>query len=68
MWKPASAKTAGEIGGIELNKQYNGVSWSEEEGIVVDRTDELVRSVVNATEGISVQARKFTAEDFQKVF
>ncbi|MDE0581562.1 phage tail protein [Planococcus sp. A6] len=67
-WKPASAKTAGEIGGIELNKQYNGVSWSEEEGIVVDRTDELVRSVVNATEGISVQARKFTAEDFQKVF
>lgn len=66
-WKPASAKTAGEIGGIELNKQYNGVSWSEEEGIVVDRTDELVRTIVNATEGISIEARKTLTEAFNKV-
>lgn len=66
-WKPASAKTAGEIGGIELNKQYNGVSWSEEEGIVVDRTDELVRTIVNATEGISIEARKNLTEAFSKV-
>ncbi len=66
-WKPASAQTAGEIGGIERNKQYNGVSCSEEEGIVVDRTDELVRTIVNATEGISIEARKTLNEAFNKV-
>ncbi|MFP3322064.1 phage tail spike protein [Planococcus sp. SIMBA_160] len=66
-WEKMAPTDASEIGGLMMGQQYNGVSITPEEGLVVDRTDELVRTIVNATEGISIEARKSLTEAFGKV-
>ncbi|ALS76915.1 hypothetical protein AUC31_17555 [Planococcus rifietoensis] len=66
-WEKMAPTDASEIGGLMMGQQYNGVSITPEEGLVVDRTDELVRTIVNATEGISIEARKSLTEAFSKV-
>src|SRR5690606_22881579 len=36
---------------------YNGLKWSKEEGLIVERSDGKVRSVLNGTDGIRVQQK-----------
>ncbi|MEZ0482656.1 phage tail spike protein [Planococcus sp. SSTMD024] len=66
-WVPTTATTAGQIGGLELGRNYNGVSTTEEDGLVVMRSDGLVRTISNATEGISIESRATTEAPFAKV-
>src|SRR5690606_9317431 len=36
---------------------YNGLKWSKEEGLIVERSDGKVRSILNGTDGIKVQQK-----------
>ncbi|MBW8350787.1 phage tail protein [Bacillus sp. IITD106] len=42
------------------NKLYNGLKWSESEGLIVERLDGLVRSVMSGTDGFKVQVKDGT--------
>lgn len=67
-WEKSAPTDAGEIGGVVVGQQYNGVSITPEEGVVVERTDGLVRSILNATEGIYIESRTDDLGLYQKVF
>lgn len=49
-------------------QQYNGTSITETEGFKAVRGDELVRSILNATEGIKIQRRPSTVDPWVDQF
>lgn len=67
-WEKFAPTNAAEIGGIVVGQQYNGVAITPQKGLTVDRTDGLVKTEVNATEGISIQSRTKDTGTYQKVF
>ncbi|KIL46151.1 phage tail spike protein [Jeotgalibacillus campisalis] len=68
LWEKYAPTDAEEIGGIKIGKQYNGVSFSPERGVVSDRTDQLVETYLNATDGIGINARASISDVFKPVF
>ena len=65
-WDKSAPTDAGEIGGVVVGEKYNGVEITPERGIEVTRDDFLVRTTVNATEGISIASRKNVTGDYLK--
>src|SRR5690606_23339561 len=65
-WDKFAPTSAAEIGGLVVGRQYNGVAITPEEGLVVTRTDELVRTTVSATDGISIENRTSKTGAFRK--
>lgn len=68
MWEKFSPTSAAEIGGVVVGQQYNGVSITPEDGLGVTRTDGLVRTFVNATEGIYIETISDETGIYKKVF
>src|SRR5690606_40090309 len=50
------------------SEYYNGVQISDALGLEAVRSDELVRTILNATHGIAIQRRDSTSEDWTNVF
>lgn len=67
-WEKFSPTDASEINGLVVGQPYNGVTTTPEEGLVVNRTDQLVKSLFNATDGISIQSRPDILSEFVKMF
>lgn len=67
-WEKTAPTDASEIGGVVVGEQYNGVSITPEDGLGVTRTDGLVRTFVNATEGIFIETISDETGTFEKVF
>src|SRR5690606_3476834 len=55
-------------GVLKESEYYNGVRISDELGLEVVRSDGLVRTVLNATQGIAIQTRDSTTDDWLSVF
>lgn len=56
-WKKHSPTAADEINGLEKSTVYNGVSISPEDGLVVNRSDELFEIILNSALGFTMQGR-----------
>lgn len=67
-WEKFAPTDASEINGLVVGQQYNGVSITPDEGLKVTRTDGLVETLVNATEGFTIQSRPDDLSTFKKVF
>src|SRR5690606_32417341 len=50
------------------SEYYNGVQISDTLGLEAVRSDDLVRTILNATHGIAIQRRDSTSEDWTNVF
>ncbi|SET02624.1 virus ReqiPepy6 Gp37-like protein [Salinibacillus kushneri] len=64
----ADAEAYVDENGIMEGQEYNGVSISNADGFLAVRSDELVRSGLNATDGIFVQSRDDAADPWSDVF
>lgn len=53
---------------VELDKNYNGWYFDAEEGLVVYRTDNLVRIVLDSTSGIKIQRRTLVTDPWKDAF
>lgn len=56
---------------LEWNRQYeNGIRMDSDEGIVVSRGDDKIKSILNATDGIRIQKNSGTSSspDWQDIF
>jgi hypothetical protein len=63
-----AAKSYTDANAFLKERQYtNGLYWDENEGLVVGRSDGLVRTVQNATEGIVIQRRTSTSDAWENV-
>jgi len=56
-WVKFAPTEASEIGGLEVGQQYNGVTITPENGLLVNREDGLVETIVNATGGFTIRTR-----------
>lgn len=64
----ADAEAYLDENGIIQGREYNGVSITNEDGFLAVRADELVRSGLNATDGIFVQNRSSATDEWQDAF
>ena len=53
---------------VAKNSIYNGVSIGPDDGFVATRSDDLVETTMNATEGISIDLRPTTTASYTSVF
>jgi len=56
------------VGNSDSESLDNGIRITPEEGLVVTRTDDKVRTLLNATEGIKVQRRDLASDPWSDVF
>lgn len=67
-WDKFAPTDASEINGLVVGTQYNGVSITPEDGLLVNREDGLVETIVNATEGITINTRETDVGVWRKAF
>jgi phage minor structural protein len=66
--KANAVKTYTQNNALIKNVLYNGLKWSDTEGFIVERSDGLVRSVMNGTNGFKVQVRTTTLAPWKDIF